>query len=149
VRGLAGAQFALPEAVEELRAAPPASPTAIAMAAGDPANAFALPLAGDVERDPLTVGRGAGAILVTIAGLPILAADGRGHRVRVRPGAAEAQITAAARALVERVTARHARRRDVIVETIDGERASTSPHAAAFLAAGFRLTTAGLRWYAG
>ena len=31
---------------------------------------------------------------------------------------------------------------------LDGERAATSPHASAFLAAGFRLTTAGLRWYA-
>jgi hypothetical protein len=44
------------------------------------------------------------------------------------------------------VSARRAR--DLTVETINGEAAATSPLAQAFIAAGLRLTTAGLRHYA-
>ena len=43
VSGLAGAQFALPEAVELLRAAS-ANDDVVAMAASDPANVYSLPL---------------------------------------------------------------------------------------------------------
>jgi hypothetical protein len=56
----------------------------------------------------------------------------------------------AAAALAERLLARAVgRRRDLIVETIDGVRAASSPHAAAFARAGYRATGGGLRRYAG
>ena len=55
-------------------------------------------------------------------------------------------ITAAVKALLGHIVAR--RPRDLVVETINGQSASTSPHASAFTAAGLRLTTTGLRYYA-
>jgi hypothetical protein len=68
----------------------------------------------------------------------------------VAEGATPADVRDAARALAERLAERGARgrRHDVIVETIDGERAAASPHAAALREAGFRSTGTGLRFYA-
>jgi hypothetical protein len=78
-------------------------------------------------------------------------AEGRGSKVRVRDGASPAEVGAAARALAERISARHgaARRKDVVVETIDGERAAGSRYAQALRDAGFKGMGTGLRWYAG
>jgi ATP-dependent Lhr-like helicase len=152
VAGLAGAQFALPEAVELLRApAPPDADEMVVMSVSDPANVYALPLAPGVESDPLGRPRGAGALLVTSAGRIVLVAEGRGSKVRVRDGASPAEVGAAARALAERISARHgaARRKDVVVETIDGERAAGSRYAQALRDAGFKGMGTGLRWYAG
>src|SRR5438045_9625666 len=54
VAGLAGAQFALPEAVEMLRApVSDVSDDVVVMSTSDPANVYALPLAPGVESDPL------------------------------------------------------------------------------------------------
>ncbi|MFL5576379.1 MAG: DEAD/DEAH box helicase [Gemmatimonadaceae bacterium] len=154
VAGLAGAQFALPEAVELLRApaddaddAPP-----VVLSTSDPANVHALPPAPGAERDPLARPRGAGALLVTRGGRIVIAAEGHGARIRVSDGATPAEVRDAARALAERLVARRAsggRRHDVTIETIDGERAAASPHAEALRAAGFRSTGSGLRFYAG
>jgi hypothetical protein len=57
----------------------------------------------------------------------------------------------AARALAERLSARQgsARRKDVRVATIDGERAAGSRYAAALRDVGFKGMGTGLRWYAG
>jgi ATP-dependent Lhr-like helicase len=85
VRGLAGAQFALPDAVERLREI--ASETNDAadvpftvIAASDPANPYSLPL-DLADRDPLSRPRGAGGILVMRAGRVALSVEGRGKRV--------------------------------------------------------------------
>lgn len=163
VAGLAGAQFALPEAVELLRAGgnerTPAGDTPapaggkggtgedlaglhvvasdshgadiVIMAATDPANAYALRTAllvagGTV--DPLTRPRGLGALLFTHLGRVVMTAEQKSARLRVAADASEAEVLAAARALI----AHHApargtlRRRDVIVETVDGEKATHS-----------------------
>jgi ATP-dependent helicase Lhr and Lhr-like helicase len=85
VKGLGGAQFALPEAVELLRAASLKSeaasePSFVVMAASDPANVYTLPLE-TIERDPLSKPRGSGALLVTSAGRIALSVEGRGKRV--------------------------------------------------------------------
>jgi ATP-dependent Lhr-like helicase len=153
VAGLAGAQFALPEAVELLRAPADAEGDAapLVLATSDPASVHSLPLAPGTEGDPLGRPRGAGALLVTRGGRVVLAAEGHGARLRVAGGASPAEVRDAARALAERLAARRAggRRHDVVVETIDGERAAASPHAAALREAGFRSTGTGLRWYAG
>jgi ATP-dependent Lhr-like helicase len=152
VAGLAGAQFALPEAIEMLRAAGPSGEDAIvALTTSDPANVYALPLAPGAEPDPLAKPRGVGAMLVTRGGRIIIAAEGRGVRVRVREGATSEDVREAARALGEQLVRRNGtgRRRDLLVETIDGERAAGSRWAEAFREAGFRGTGTGLRYFAG
>jgi ATP-dependent Lhr-like helicase len=152
VAGLAGAQFALPEAVELLRApVAGAADDVVVMSTSDPANVYALPLAPGAEADPLARPRGAGALLVTRAGRIILTAEGRGTKLRVREGASSDDVREAARALAIRLSQRQGsgRRRDVVVETIDGERAAGSRHATALRDAGFKGMGTGLRWYAG
>jgi ATP-dependent Lhr-like helicase len=152
VAGLAGAQFALPEAIELLRApVPESADETVVMSVSDPANVYALPLAAGVASDPLGRPRGAGPLLVTRAGRIVLVAEGRGSRLRVAEGFLPADVGAAARALAERLSARQGtvRRKDVVVETIDGERAALSRHAAALRDVGFKGMGTGLRWYAG
>jgi ATP-dependent Lhr-like helicase len=83
VRGLAGAQFALPDAVERLRetaAMDAGNAPFFVMAASDPANPYTLQLEG-IDRDPLSRPRGGGALLVMRAGRVALAVEGRGKRV--------------------------------------------------------------------
>jgi ATP-dependent helicase Lhr and Lhr-like helicase len=143
VRGLSGAQFALPEAVEALRADDAGDDDATVIAAGDPANVFPLPLPGDPARDPFVRPRSAGALLVFVRGRVVMIAERRGARVAVRPETDEATVTVGAEALVRHVTPRL--RRDLVLETIDGQPAATSRHAPAFATAGFRRGTAELR----
>jgi hypothetical protein len=78
----------------------------------------------------------------------LLVAESRGRRITIRPGATTDDVAAAARALAQRLVESGDRRHDPTVETIDGVAAATSPFAAAFGAAGFRATAAGLRFYA-
>jgi ATP-dependent Lhr-like helicase len=164
VRGLAGAQFALPSAVELLRASGPTttSPNGDApasveapiliMAANDPANPFTLStLVGEATENAsvsLARRRGRGSLLVTRAGQLLLVAESRGRRVTIRPGASVADVTAAARALAQRLVEMSDARHDPTIETIDGVAAPASPFASAFTVAGFRATPAGLRFYA-
>ena len=70
MKGLGGAQFALPDAVEWLRAVASEDQSSagfVVMAASDPANVYNLPLEL-VERDPLSRPRGTGSLLVTRGG---------------------------------------------------------------------------------
>jgi ATP-dependent Lhr-like helicase len=149
VAGLAGAQFALPEAVELLRAPSTDEEPAIAFSASDPSNVYALPVAAGTEVDPLARPRGPGATLVTRAGRIVLTAEGKGARLRVRDDASAGEVAQAVRALAERLLARQgrARRRDLIVETINGERAASSRWANTLREAGFKSMGAGLRYY--
>ena len=83
VRGLGGAQFASPGAVEMLRSVAGEDPSAkpfIVLAASDPANVYNLPLEL-ADRDPLSRPRGAGALLVTRGGRVALSVEGRGKTV--------------------------------------------------------------------
>jgi ATP-dependent Lhr-like helicase len=154
VAGLAGAQFALPEAVELLRTPAPEAlggeaPKPVAFATSDPANVYALPLTGEAEADPLARPRGAGATLVTISGEVIISAEGRGRRLRVREGATAPQVRDAVAVLLDKLTMRdqRGRRREILVETVDGEPASASPHAPALVEAGFRSQGHSMRFY--
>jgi hypothetical protein len=103
-----------------------------------------------VQRDPLARPRGRGALLVTRGGRVLLAVEGRGRNVRVRPGLSAEETTAAAAALAEYLTRVGARRRarDLVVERVDGNAAASTPHAEAFVRAGFRRTARELRFYA-
>jgi ATP-dependent Lhr-like helicase len=143
VQGLAGAQFALPAAVEQLRGAAASDESGlVVMTSSDPANVWMLP----ASSDGFARTRGARTILVTQRGRVIVTADARGRAFTVRPGLDGELTTAAVREIVKYITSR--RSRDFLVETIDGESAATSRLASAFAAAGLRLTTSGLRYYA-
>jgi ATP-dependent Lhr-like helicase len=158
VRGLAGAQFAAPSAVELLRASGPpsslgdAAVTApiVVISASDPANPYTLAAVGALESTSasLTRRRGRGALLAMRAGEVLMVAEGRGRRLTVKPGVSATDVTEAGRALAQRLVAASDGRRDAIVEMIDGLPAAGSPYAAALSAAGFRSTSAGLRFYA-
>lgn len=83
VKGLGGAQFALPDAVERLRGMvrdDPDSAPIVVMGASDPANVYNLSLE-NVERDPLSRPRGPGGVLVTRAGKVLASVEGRGKRI--------------------------------------------------------------------
>jgi ATP-dependent Lhr-like helicase len=145
VRGLSGAQFAHPEAVDRLREVDGAEPPVIVMSASDPANPYALPLADD-QRDEFARVRGRRPVLATIGGVVVLVAESHGATMRVRPDVIETDVIRAARAVAERLAVRGSRPKDVVVETINGQHAATSKHYGAFAAAGFRRTTRAIRF---
>ena len=151
VRGLAGAQFALPSAIELLRASGTATthPPIVIMAASDPANPYAIAASAGAESPSVDLlrRRGRSALVATRAGEVILVAESRGRRLTIKPGASATDVTEAARALAQRLVDFSDARRDPVVDTIDGAAAATSPWAAAFAAAGFRPTSSGLRFY--
>jgi ATP-dependent Lhr-like helicase len=149
VAGLAGAQFALPDAVEMLRAPTPPTEEPVVMATSDPANVYSLALEG-VERDAFTRPRGTGAYLVTIGGLVVMSAEGRGRRLNVRPGTDDPSIKTAVAALLEHLGALHtiSRRQDLVVETINGEAATASALAPLLMDLGLRREGRTLRRYA-
>jgi ATP-dependent helicase Lhr and Lhr-like helicase len=103
VKGLGGAQFALPDAVEWLRAVASEDQTAagfVVMAASDPANVYNLPLEL-VDRDPLSRPRGSGALLVMRGGRVAIAVEARGRRFTIADWLSAEEITAAKKALLE------------------------------------------------
>jgi ATP-dependent Lhr-like helicase len=102
VKGLGGAQFALPDAVEWLRTVAGEDQSAagfVVMAASDPANVYNLPLEL-VDRDPLSRPRGSGALLVMRGGRVAIAVEGRGRRFTVAEWLSPDEIAAAKKALV-------------------------------------------------
>jgi ATP-dependent Lhr-like helicase len=146
VRGLSGAQFALPEAIEMLRSAPDATDAEpVVMTATDPANVYSLPLVDDEMRDAFVRGHTRGALIVTVDGVAILIAERRGERVTIRADASEASVGAAVNAFAAHLLSRV--KRDLAVETINGQPAGGSRYLDAFVAAGFRRATSGLRYY--
>jgi ATP-dependent Lhr-like helicase len=143
VRGLAGAQFATAAAVDALRdVGSDEHAPAVTMATSDPANAYALPLpVSDEDRPSLARPRGRGGLLVTRRGRVIIAAEARGRRLTIGADASEDDVRAAAGSLVAHLTLPlpgGQRRHDLEIEKIDGGSATKSPHAAAFVALGFR-----------
>ena len=150
VLGLGGAQFALPDAVEQLRSSNSAGGPCVVMATSDPANPYSLALDG-VLRDAMWRPRGAGALLVTQAGKVAIAAERRGERVVVAPGLSDDDVTEAARALAAHLMSRgrtERRQRDLKVVTIDGRAAGTSDYLPAFVNAGYLRSGTRLRYLA-
>jgi ATP-dependent Lhr-like helicase len=144
VRGLSGAQFALPQAIELLRA-DDSRGEAVVIPVSDPANVYTLPMPQDPARDSFVRPRSRGALLVSINGNVVMIAERHGGRIVIRPDTTEAAATEAAKALVAYLSARTSR--DIVVETIDGQPASGSRYLDAFRAADFRRGTTGLRFY--
>lgn len=146
VDGLSGVQFAKADAVDQLRAQPDDDAPVIILSAADPANVQNLPLQPE-KRDSFARTSARGSWLATINGLVVLVAESRGKSMRVRPDTPAADVARAAKAMAEQLVRRSARPRDLIVESIDGGTAATSPHYPAFAEAGFRRTTRAIRYY--
>ncbi|GAB3141244.1 Lhr family helicase [Microbispora hainanensis] len=167
VEGLGGAQFALPGAVDRMRAmsstrfsaqsstrpdpaedlwsipAPPPPRRAVVLAATDPANPYgaALPWpdrADDVTHKP---GRKAGALVVLVEGTLILYVE-RGGKTLLSYGPEE-DLRPAVQALA--VAVKRGALGKLTVERADGAAITDSPLAQALEAAGFHPTPRGLR----
>jgi ATP-dependent Lhr-like helicase len=147
LEGLGGAQFALPGAVERLRArsatsAEEAAP--LVLAAVDPAQPYgaALPWPKREESDPAShpqrrrPARTAGAYVVLVGGDPVLYLERGGKALQTLVDADDARLDPALSALVDRVRAGQIKR--LALEKVDGESAMTSPLAPALTALGFQ-----------
>jgi hypothetical protein len=78
-----------------------------------------------------------------------MTAEGRGKRLRVRDGLDTAVFRSGIAALISRLSVKRfsGRRRDIVVETIDGLPAGESRFAALLVESGFRAHPNGLRYY--
>ena len=144
VDGLGAAQFALPGAVDRLRAMRDAAGTAAGevtvylLAAADPANpygaALAWPRRGESDRRPLQ--RAAGAYVVLVDGTAALYLERGGRSLQTLPAADDpglAEIAfAALRALLE-----DGRLRELVLARVDGLPVASSPWRDTLAGAGF------------
>ncbi|GAA4164060.1 ATP-dependent helicase [Phytohabitans flavus] len=150
VEGLGAAQFAVPGAVDRLRALADEhrrTPTTLVLAATDPASPYgaALPWPERVVAQEGTghrPGRKAGALVVLVAGELTLYVE-RGGRTLLSFVDDDEALAAAAKALADAV---HTGALGALsVERADGEAVFTSPLRDALTSAGFRATPRGLR----
>nr|WP_271170489.1 DEAD/DEAH box helicase [Microbispora rosea] len=159
VEGLGGAQFALPGAVDRMRAmsstrpapaedlwtvpAPPPPRRAVVLAATDPANPYGAALPWPDRTDDVThkPGRKAGALVVLVEGALVLYVE-RGGKTLLSFGPEE-DLPPAVRALA--VAVKRGALGKLTVERADGTAIAESPLAAALEAAGFHPTPRGLR----
>jgi ATP-dependent Lhr-like helicase len=139
VDGLDGAQFALPGAVDRLRACRDADPQAVTIVpAADPACPWGtlLPWPARAEGTP-GPRRVAGAMLVSVGGRPVLYLD-KGERswVTLPGGDDPAALLAAIQGWIARQVDRW---RTIRVEKIDGIPAPEHPHRGVLVEAGFAV----------
>jgi ATP-dependent Lhr-like helicase len=142
VAGLSGMQFALPEALERLRAVrePKGEQEVALLAATDPANPYGLSLPWPERPDGRRPARSAGAVVLLLDGA-LAAWIGSGERQLLTfPGEAahreEGEVAAAvARALAEEVES--GRRRAMYIREVDGLPAPRTPMGGALADAGF------------
>ncbi|MFF3176356.1 DEAD/DEAH box helicase [Streptomyces sp. NPDC057900] len=154
VEGLGAAQFAMDGAVDRLRAAstardrkePGLAPTALVLAAADPANAYgaALPWPEPPDGAGHKPGRKAGSLVVLVDGELALYMERGGKTLLAWPTDPEdPALRAAADALA--AAARAGALGTVTVERTNGVSALTSPLGRTLEAAGFLATPRGLR----
>jgi ATP-dependent Lhr-like helicase len=138
VEGLGGAQFALPGAVERLRARSSGDEPPIVLAAVDPAQPYGAALAwpargGASGRRPARVD---GAYVVLSDGEPILYLERSGRALQTLVDADDPRIEPALVALVE--FARSGAIKRLALEKVDGESALASPLGLMLLEHGFQ-----------
>jgi ATP-dependent Lhr-like helicase len=140
VEGLGAAQFALPGAVDRLRAerTPPETPSIQLVAATDPANPYGASLAWPKSAK---LQRIAGAYVVLADGEPALYVE-RGRKGLITLPAFE-QFAAPALAALRRL-AENSSRRELSIDRVDGDSALSSPLRAALEQAGFQREYLGL-----
>ncbi|HEV7772137.1 MAG TPA: DEAD/DEAH box helicase [Conexibacter sp.] len=142
VEGLGGAQFALPGAVERLRAqkAPEEAPPLV-LAATDPAQPYGAALPWP-KRDGESAGAGRrpsrtpGALVVLAGSEPVLYLERGGRALQSLVAPDDARIPAALEALADH--ARAGRIRRIALEKVDGESVMGTPWEAALAEVGFR-----------
>ena len=140
VEGLGGAQFALPGAVERLRASggveldetPP-----LVLAATDPAQPYGAALSWPKRDDDRRPQRVAGAYVVLAGAEPVLYVERGGKGLLTLVGGDDARIEPALRALADAVL--NGRMGKLGVERVDGEPVVGSPWEERLLELGFRL----------
>ncbi len=125
VEGLGGAQFALPGAVERLRAQPPRQEPPVLLAAVDPAQPYGATLPWPKAEEGRRLTRNPGAHVVTMAGEPILYVERGGRALQTLVPAGDSRIPAALQRLVEHVQSGTIKR--LALEKIDGQPVSGSP----------------------
>ncbi len=144
VDGLVGAQFAMPGAVDRLRAARREgdAPEAVVLPTVDPANPY-----GALLEWPATQGtaprRAAGASVVLVEGAPVLFVASSGKRVSSFAAAKDPRVLSAALKALAPI-ARLQKGAALRVERIDGDTARGSELTEAFLRAGFTADHRGL-----
>ncbi len=144
VEGLGAAQFALPGAIDRLRAVRDAATersTVAAvhlLAASDPANPYGAalpwPRRGEADRRPLP--RAAGAYVVLIDGAPALYVERGARTLQTLPAFDQAEVAGVAASTL-RLLVGDGRERELVITRVDGLPVAESPHRAALLAAGF------------
>jgi len=140
VEGLGGAQFALPGAVERLRAVNPDEDAPIVLAAVDPAQpygaALAWPARPGAPEDSRRPARVAGAYVALAGGEPVLYVERGGRALQTLVSAEDPRLEPALVALVEQVRAGRIKR--IALEKVDGEPAIDSTLGPALVALGFQ-----------
>ncbi len=144
VESLEGAQFAWPGAIDRLREASRGQAARVdVISAVDPACAWGSALPWPQLRDPAArPARRVGATVILVDGELAIWLEPSGKRIATGQLPGETIELAMAVGL-PRIAAR-TRRRELLVETIDGTAAATSPHARSLLAAGARIDYRGL-----
>jgi ATP-dependent Lhr-like helicase len=158
VAGQGAAQFALPGAIDRLRAVrepDPSAPAVIVLAAADPANPYgaAVPWPRRGEDDRRVYARSAGAQVVLVDGLPVLYLERGGRSLLTFPAAEDAEVAGMALAALPALVASGAsgpsgasrgRSRELVLARVDGEPVATSPWREVLLGAGFAAGYRGL-----
>jgi ATP-dependent Lhr-like helicase len=137
VEGLGGAQFALPGAVERLRALREDDGAPVVLAAVDPAQPYGAALRWPA-RDGRTPTRVPGAYVVLTGGDPVLYVERGGRGLQTFVGADDARLAPALDALVAHVRAGRSSIKRLALERVDGEAALTSPLGPALVELGFQ-----------
>ena len=138
VEGLGGAQFALPGAVERLRAmkAPEEAPPLV-LAATDPAQPYGAALPWPKrDGEPRRPARTPGATVVLAGSDPALYLERGGKALQTLVAAEDPRIPAALHALADH--ARAGRIKRIALEKVDGEPVMGTPWEAALAEVGFR-----------
>ena len=150
VEGLGAAQFALPGAVDRLRAMRDAHDergglAVYLLAATDPANpygaAIGWPRRGESDRRPLP--RAAGAYAVLVDGLAALYLERGGHSLQTLPAADDVAVARAALATLGQLV-EGGRYRELTIARVDGQPVGSSPWRPLLEAAGFAAGYRGL-----
>ncbi|NVB83940.1 MAG: DEAD/DEAH box helicase [Kofleriaceae bacterium] len=145
VEHLEGAQFAWPGAIDRLREAPRGQAQRVdVLAAVDPANAWGSALPWPQLRDlDARPARRVGATAILVDGALAVWLEPKGRRISTAADLPVESIELALAVGLPKVAAK-ARRRELLVETIDGEAAATSTWSRGLLAAGARVDYRGL-----
>jgi ATP-dependent helicase Lhr and Lhr-like helicase len=143
IAGLGAAQFALPGAVDRLRAARDLAddtPSAIVLAAADPAQPFgaALPWPRPAAGERLPLQRVAGAWVVLVDGAAALYVERGGRGIIGLPPMDDDEVAQAALAALPRLLVPQGPLRELRIERVDRLPPAESPHGLRLLELGFR-----------